>query len=112
MTTVVLGLDGASFELLEPWIADGTLPALKRLRTDADVPNMHILDIAPTVLHARDVAVPTNMDGRPRTGIFAPGSEPASREVRTQQSADDEADATAMDESAVSERLRDLGYIE
>jgi len=32
MTTVVLGLDGASFELLDPWLAEGTLPALARVR--------------------------------------------------------------------------------
>lgn len=31
MTTVVLGLDGAGFELLDPWIEEGSLPTLKRL---------------------------------------------------------------------------------
>ncbi|PSP77007.1 nucleotide pyrophosphatase [Halobacteriales archaeon QS_1_68_20] len=31
MATVVLGLDGASFELIDPWIEDGSLPAMGRL---------------------------------------------------------------------------------
>lgn len=31
MTTLVLGLDGASFELLDPWIEAGRLPAIARL---------------------------------------------------------------------------------
>lgn len=31
MTTVVLGLDGASFELIRPWIEDGELPNLSKI---------------------------------------------------------------------------------
>lgn len=31
MTTLVVGLDGASFELIDPWIDDGSLPTLARL---------------------------------------------------------------------------------
>lgn len=31
MATVVLGLDGASFELIDPWLEDGSLPAIERL---------------------------------------------------------------------------------
>jgi predicted AlkP superfamily phosphohydrolase/phosphomutase len=31
MTTLVLGLDGASFELLGPWMEEGALPNLQRL---------------------------------------------------------------------------------
>ena len=32
MTTFVVGIDGADWRLLEPWIADGSLPAFARLR--------------------------------------------------------------------------------
>ncbi|MFB6195504.1 MAG: alkaline phosphatase family protein [Haloplanus sp.] len=32
MTTIVLGLDGANWPLIEPWIDDGTLPNIDRLR--------------------------------------------------------------------------------
>ena len=31
---LILGLDGATLDLVEPWIADGTLPNLARLRRD------------------------------------------------------------------------------
>lgn len=34
MTTVVVGLDGASWNLLEPWIKDGSLPNIERIRME------------------------------------------------------------------------------
>jgi predicted AlkP superfamily phosphohydrolase/phosphomutase len=32
MKAIVIGLDGASFELIEPWIEEGVLPNIKRIR--------------------------------------------------------------------------------
>lgn len=41
MTTVVLGLDGASFELIEPWIEEGSLPAMARLVDEGASGDLH-----------------------------------------------------------------------
>ena len=40
MTTVVLGLDGAAFELIDDWIDSGDLPNLKRLTTEGAAMDM------------------------------------------------------------------------
>lgn len=32
MKTVVIGLDGAGFELIDPWIAEGCLPNIAKLK--------------------------------------------------------------------------------
>jgi len=32
MKLVVVGLDGASFELLDPWIEEGSLPNLRKIK--------------------------------------------------------------------------------
>lgn len=40
VTTVTLGLDGGSFELIEPWLQDGTLPNLKCVCDEGIVEDM------------------------------------------------------------------------
>ena len=40
MTTVVLGLDGGCFELIQPWIDDGTLPAFSKLTEEGVATDM------------------------------------------------------------------------
>jgi len=45
------------------------------------VDGLSILDLAPTLLHLHDCAVPTDMDGAVRSDLFESGSEPASRAV-------------------------------
>lgn len=46
---------------------------------EAELPDMHILDIAPTVLHLMDTPIPRNLDSEPRVDLFAEGSNPATR---------------------------------
>jgi predicted AlkP superfamily phosphohydrolase/phosphomutase len=77
---------------------------------EAEPSDMHILDIAPTLLHAHGVAVPTGMDGEVRTDLYAAGSEPATSDVAYRESTANDREAAAG-ESAVDERLQDLGYL-
>ncbi|WP_436911291.1 alkaline phosphatase family protein [Halosimplex marinum] len=46
-----------------------------------EAPGLSILDLAPTLLHLHDCAVPASMDGEVRTDLFDPDSDPAAREV-------------------------------
>jgi predicted AlkP superfamily phosphohydrolase/phosphomutase len=78
-------------------------------------------DIAPTVLHLLDVGVPSDMDGRVLSEIFASGG-PADRDAIISEAMtwwpDEETaraggpDRVAADERAVRDRLRALGYFE
>lgn len=47
-----------------------------------DIGSLSILDLAPTLLHLHDCAVPGDMDGTVRRSVFAEGSEPRERAVR------------------------------
>jgi predicted AlkP superfamily phosphohydrolase/phosphomutase len=40
VSTVVLGLDGAAFELIRPWIEDGSLPTFRRLESEGVATDM------------------------------------------------------------------------
>ncbi len=51
------------------------------------VGDVSILDLAPTLLHLHGHAVPADMDGTVRTGVFAPGSEASRRAVQSGSSA-------------------------
>jgi len=83
------------------------------IRPDADLSDMHILDIAPTLLHLHDHAIPKRMDGRARTELFACDSDPATRsvEIRRQQASDTRSRRDAATDD-VTDRLDDLGYLE
>ena len=43
--------------------------------------NLHVWDIAPTILHIHGIPIPTYMDGRVLTEIFGDGNELASRDI-------------------------------
>ncbi|TKX86564.1 nucleotide pyrophosphatase [Halorubrum sp. SS5] len=82
-------------------------------RSDATLEDMHILDIAPTLLHQFGEDVPNEMDGRPRVELFAPGTDAASRTVSysDQEWVTERDDAHAPAEGDVQDRLSDLGYL-
>ena len=74
-----------------------------------------VVDVAPTVLHGIDAAVPADADGRVLDEIFDPDSPTATRAVRTTDYARSGGALAETDEedfSDVEERLRGLGYVE
>ncbi|MBX0296640.1 alkaline phosphatase family protein [Haloarcula nitratireducens] len=79
---------------------------------DADLADMHILDIAPTLLHLHGEDIPRQMDGEPRTELFLPESEPDKRAVAYTDSIAQEARRTETPDQDVTGRLEDLGYME
>ena len=85
----------------------------------ADGPELagaRIVDLAPTILHALRLPIPTDMDGRVLAEAFRPeaGREPVEYVAPTEEDADDRpADGYSAQESAqIEERLRGLGYLE
>jgi hypothetical protein len=74
-----------------------------------------IIDIAPTVLYALGLPVPSLMDGKVLQAAFAPEYLAAHAISRTATSAGEAAASTAVysedDEEQVMERLRQLGYV-
>jgi predicted AlkP superfamily phosphohydrolase/phosphomutase len=80
--------------------------------TEADLDDMHILDIAPTVLHLHDTPVLERMDGSVRREIFAEESSASARDVQYQtRLTDRQSDGREADRD-VTDRLSDLGYME
>lgn len=89
-------------------------------RSDGPLTGLSIEDVAPTILHAMGIAVPSDMDGHVLTQLFDPASL-AERPVVIGSPAEwwpDEEIARAEgvdvdhDEEAVRDRLRALGYFE
>lgn len=79
------------------------LAAGRDVEGDSLPETISITDIAPTILHRRGVAVPSDMDGRPQL--------PGDREIERREPIPfDAIDSRATDE--VAERLEDLGYLE
>jgi len=81
------------------FLADG--PAVEAVDLDGPI---SITDVAPTVLHSVDCAVPTDVDGTPLP-LFG------GREVRTREPLPFDAVTDAAREN-VQDRLEDLGYLE
>ncbi|MFB6178302.1 MAG: alkaline phosphatase family protein [Halorientalis sp.] len=79
---------------------------------EAALEEMHILDIAPTVLHYLGAPVPERMDGSVRASVFEPGSEPATRQVECTDSTPGQNPKPEQVGSDVTSRLEDLGYME
>ncbi|QGN07400.1 nucleotide pyrophosphatase [Halorhabdus sp. CBA1104] len=80
-----------------------------------DLGTIRISDIAPTVLHWLDQAVPADMDGQPVLSAFGADSDTATREVRTREPLPERGSAggdgrEGLDED-VEERLEDIGYL-
>lgn len=78
-----------------------------------------VVDVLPTMLHAIDEPVPADRDGEVLRGVFVPGSDAASRDVRERVYHDrrpertvDEGDPDSGADESVQERLRGLGYID
>ena len=89
------------------------------IKKGKEIKNTTIYDIAPTVLHMFNIAIPRDMDGRVLREIFREDSEfvkPITyqsnegkydkKEKATQQKT-----LTDKDEEKTKERLRDLGYL-
>jgi predicted AlkP superfamily phosphohydrolase/phosphomutase len=101
------------------WVAenhrDGVLVAHgPEVATDSEFEQQPVIyDVAPTILHWFDQAVPELIDGRVLTELFDDDSEPARRSVETadrgnvgsaRRSGED-------DQGQMRERLQDLGYL-
>lgn len=97
---------------------DGIFLALgPHVRPQAETNKANITDVAPTILHLSDVAIPQEMDGRVLEEIFTPEYAAAhpveiSQEAASTATAEAKDDYSNQDEEAISERLRSLGYIE
>lgn len=76
------------------------------------VDNLSILDLAPTILHLHNCAIPSDMDGEVATSTIEPGSPAAKREItHFEVSRDKEVSTESDSKSATRERLEDLGYL-
>jgi len=79
-------------------------------------PDFSIADLAPTIMYTMGLEVPQTMDGKVRTEIFDPAyaaSHPVRYTDLDLRGTDGNGQAMSDDyESAVTERLRGLGYIE
>lgn len=81
------------------------------IATDSVPEDLHILDLAPTLLHFHGQPVPAAMDGTVRTELFAADSPAAARAVESSD-VDVLTGSTGPDGTAAVEgRLEDLGYL-
>ena len=80
-------------------------------RSDGLTEHARIVDLAPTLLHAMDAAVPDDLDGEV-LDVFASGSDPAERPVRTREPLSGDRAGEETDDAEVEARLADLGYLE
>lgn len=85
----------------------------KEINPDTILNDMHITDIAPTILHLHGVSVPKEMDGTPRTALFESESDAASRTVLHTDANWINAGEFDRDYSGdhIQDRLIDLGYL-
>jgi predicted AlkP superfamily phosphohydrolase/phosphomutase len=83
-----------------------------QVRAGAPVVDAAIKDLAPTLLHAMGVPIPSDMDGRPLLGLLVPeyDAPPEYVEVQAHERAY-ELVYTPSQEKQIAERLRDLGYL-
>jgi predicted AlkP superfamily phosphohydrolase/phosphomutase len=85
-------------------------------RAGVTVEESHITDIAPTILHALNLPVPADMDGKPVEQVFEPGFWSTHPVQWDQTSGDLPSDRTdtgldSADQAMVEKRLRALGYL-
>jgi len=76
--------------------------------------NAEIADVAPTILHLMDTAVPEDADGQVLKDLFRNGSDPAKREVKRQKPLHhkkETADLSRESEESFKKRLKALGYL-
>jgi predicted AlkP superfamily phosphohydrolase/phosphomutase len=77
-----------------------------------DLGEIHITDIAPTILHWMGLDVPTDMDGDVVTGIFAPDSTPGKDDVTFREPLPEIGESDAGLDESVEDRLERIGYLE
>jgi predicted AlkP superfamily phosphohydrolase/phosphomutase len=82
-----------------------------KIRHAARIEGASILDVTPTLLHALELPIATNMDGQVRLDAFE-SSSPVRYIQPTEGSPDAASHLTEGDEQEVIERLRGLGYVE
>ncbi len=94
---------------------DGILVAAgPEFKEDHRLEGAHILDLAPTILHALGVPVPQDMDGRVLTDLFVQDylqDHPVQYSQPLGPSAAPEGELTAEEEETMKEKLRSLGYL-
>lgn len=98
--------DSGSHRLHGIFIAAG--PAFAQGTID----DARIIDLAPTILHMLNVAVPDDMDGRVLANALAPDLRARSVETSTGvEHVSEQVDLTPEQQAVVEERLRALGYL-
>jgi arylsulfatase A-like enzyme len=84
------------------------------VRQGSELNNAVIHDIAPTILHAMNLPVPSDMDGRVLEEVFNDGYMAASPIKTLGPSAPSDGDGSGYQEEEaeeIMERLRELGYL-
>lgn len=78
------------------------------------LPDLHLMDVAPTILAAMGVPIPDNMDGDVLLSLFADDYRPQPTYVPVNQSRLSQLELPVDEEidTAVEERLRNLGYLD
>ena len=85
----------------------------KQVASEEPSAEVSIMDVAPTILHALGIDIPSDIDGRVLFEAFEDEAELKAREPRYQGSSQVSPIAyEGGDDLAVEERLRGLGYIE
>ena len=84
------------------------------IKVDVEVSHSRLIDLAPTIYHLLNVPIPRNLDGRVLSEAFT--GDLASREVKYEPHHVDrglppEGGYTPEEEAALTEMLRDLGYV-
>jgi len=88
------------------------LAAGPELRQATQVPDLHITDMTPTILHLLGLPVPSYMDGQVAQSAFKPESL-VLRPPELDYAAPERAPITEAEvDDRVTQRLRDLGYLE
>jgi len=92
---------------------DGVFLAAGPNIDEQDKIDLHISDVAPTILHLLDLPIPTEMTGTVDQSLFEDGAVPASRDVRRE---DFDSDLRSSETSREEKRemlshLEDMGYI-
>jgi predicted AlkP superfamily phosphohydrolase/phosphomutase len=86
-----------------------------RVEAGTTLEGARIIDVAPTILHLMDVAVPVDMDGEALIHMLSddrPAAVAVGDDAPAPMELDSSAGYTAEDNVVISERLRALGYID
>lgn len=79
--------------------------------TTRELRELSILDLAPTILHLHDCAIPSDMDGDVTTSVYAPESSASDKKIDFYQVDSDSTRTEPSEGSDVADRLEDLGYL-